>query len=341
MYEFPPPIWTNQDWTVGNILSILVVGIILPMIAARKSRPHVGVVVAWFLFVAVLWYLEFELWSGFGKTFAPYQYMIALPLSATLIACVAIYRIWNQSEGVAAFWNGMVVLCLCGFAAVFVVAPLRSHTPYSPRGQCRNNLKQIGFALHNYHDQWQRFPPASLGPVEVSWRINLLPFIEQEKLAQKYDRSQRWDGPANAPLQTIRVSEYACPTRPNSFNSSGQFLTSYVAPTLPGAIFAPKEGSAIADIKDGTSNTLLTMEACGTSIVWSSPVDTEPPAIEASVNQPGSSKGLSNSMTSSWHFGGSQTLLADGSVRFIATDTDTKILQALVTRQGGEKINEW
>jgi hypothetical protein len=55
MYEFPPPIRTNQDWTVGNILSILAVGIILPIIAARKSRPHVGVVVAWFLFVAVLW----------------------------------------------------------------------------------------------------------------------------------------------------------------------------------------------------------------------------------------------------------------------------------------------
>lgn len=279
MYEFPPPIWTNQDWTVGRLGLIAVLGLIVPLIVAKLTKPSSIMTTVWVVVgVTSLCILGGYFTHGRG-TYEPYRYMMALPALLTIVSAgFVVITWWNKSGGIGRIHEGIAVLLIM-FVLITLTLPGVSTPPEVPnRTQCKNNLKQIGFVLHNYHDQWQRFPPASLGPVDVSWRINLLPFIEQEKLAQKYDRSQRWDGPANAPLQTIRVSEYACPTRPNSLNSNGQFLTSYVAPTLPGAIFARKEGSAIADIKDGTSNTLLTMEACGTSIVWSLPVDTEPPA---------------------------------------------------------------
>jgi hypothetical protein len=60
-----------------------------------------------------------------------------------------------------------------------------------------------------------------------------------------------------------------------------------------------------------------------------------------SVNGSGPVKGRSSSMISSWHFGGAQVGLADGSVRFMNKNIDAVVLKNLMTKSGGEQIEEW
>ena len=196
-------------------------------------------------------------------------------------------------------------------------------------------------AMHDYHDDHGLFPAAAMESPPVSWRVSLLPYLENEAVAGKYDRTEAWDSPQNASLQKNRIWPYECPSRPSHYDSQGRFLTSYVVPTSAGAIFDSAGGIPISEVKDGTSNTLLVLEACGTEIIWTDPRDVDASTVEISVNGPGPVKGRSDSMISSWHYGGAQVGLADGSVRFMDKNIDAAVLKNLMTKDGGEPIEEW
>lgn len=342
MYEFPPPIWTNQDWTVGRLLFIAIFGLVLPLIVARLAshKPWMGTV---WVVVAVISLCAFGNYFQYGRqTYEPFRYMMALPALLTVFSAVAAFRIWWRSkEGAARVHEGIVIfLVLCILITLASPGVIERREP-SRRTQCKNNLKQIGLAMHNHHDVHGSFPVAALGSPPVSWRISLLPYLEHAAVAEQYDRNQAWDSSQNVALQKKRMQPYECPSRPSQYDSQGRFLTSYVVPTSPGAIFDSATGTPISEIKDGTSNTLLALEACGTEIIWTDPRDVDSSNGEVSVNGRGPVKGRSNSMISSWHSGGAQVGLADGSVRFINTNMDPNVVKNLMTRDGGEDIEEW
>ncbi len=342
MYEFPPPIWTNQDWTPVRLAVIAIFGLILPLIVARLTRYKPRMAPVWVI-VGVISLCAFGNYFLYGSvTYEPHRYMMALPGLLSVFSAVAAFRIWWQSsQGAARIHEGIVMaLILCVLITLSLPNAIHTRGP-GRRTQCRNNLKQIGLAMHNYHDDHGSFPAAALGQPPVSWRVALLPYLEQSALAEQYDRKKAWDSSQNAPLQRKRIQQYECPARPTQFDSQGRFLTSYIVPTSAGAVFDYPTGTPISEIKDGTSNTLLAMEACGTEIVWTDPRDVDRSNAAFSVNGPGPAKGLSTSMISSWHSGGAQACLADGSVRFIDANIDHGVLQNLMTRAGGEDIEEW
>ncbi|MEI8019225.1 MAG: DUF1559 domain-containing protein, partial [Schlesneria sp.] len=72
------------------------------------------------------------------------------------------------------------------------------------RTQCKNNLKQIGLALHNYHDTYKLFPAAHLNDVEgepkLSWRVSILPFLGEAGRYNAYQFDDAWDSPLNSGL---------------------------------------------------------------------------------------------------------------------------------------------
>ena len=107
-------------------------------------------------------------------------------------------------------------------------------------------------------------------------------------------------------------------------------------PRGAGTIFDSSTGTPIARIRDGTSNTLLALEACGTEIIWTQPIDVDSRSYKVSVNGPGELKGQSGSMISSWHYGGAQVLLADGSSRFLKNTIDANVLRCLLTADAGD-----
>ncbi len=89
------------------------------------------------------------------------------------------------------------------------------------RTQCQNNLKQVGLALHTYHDANGRFPAGNrCTATEVcyeNWAIDLLPFLEQAPLAGLYHRDKLNEDPAQAAVRTARVAAYVCPADPSAF----------------------------------------------------------------------------------------------------------------------------
>ncbi len=94
-------------------------------------------------------------------------------------------------------------------------------------------------------------------------------------------------------------------------------------------------------ISDGTSNTVLVVEACGQEIVWTRPQDIQLSSQNVGVNLPGTQPNHSSGAWSSFHRGGSHTLLADGSVRFISEKTEPKILKALLTATAEDTVGEF
>ncbi len=102
MYEFPPPIWTNQDWTVGRLAFIVFFGLILPLIVARYTSHRPWMATVWVI-VGVMSLCAFGNYFLYGSvTYEPYRYMMALPGLVMVLSAVVAFRIWWRSKEGAA-----------------------------------------------------------------------------------------------------------------------------------------------------------------------------------------------------------------------------------------------
>ncbi len=190
-----------------------------------------------------------------------------------------------------------------------------------------NNLKQIGLAMHNYHDAFNRLPDAAITSSEgkplLSWRVSLLPFIEQVHLYERFRLDESWDSPHNIALLDEMPETYANPGVPLQEGHSV-----YHAAIGEGMAISPTGPSRFRDFTDGLSNTLLVMEGNAASQVpWTSPdylsIDQDDP--------------LENFRSARPH--GFNALIADGSVHFLADSIDAAVFWALLTRGGGERVS--
>ena len=199
------------------------------------------------------------------------------------------------------------------------------------RVQSSNNLKQIGLGMLHYHDTTKRFPPPYVadddGKPMHSWRVLLLPFMEHQALYEKYNMDEPWDGPNNSGLASMAMSIYQSPTAENTGSTAD-----YLVVTGPETIFDPDRQTTMADIIDGTSNTIMVVESTGSNIHWMEPRDLKFDELDFSVNGP-----AGNSIRSG-NAQGANVLMADASVRFLNTDVAPEILRAMLTKAGGEMV---
>jgi len=200
------------------------------------------------------------------------------------------------------------------------------------RTQGGNNLKQIALAMHNFHDTYRAFPAGYSadkdGKPLLSWRVHILPFIEQQDLYEQFHLDEPWDSPHNKTLIAQMPEIYRAP----GSSSAEPGTTNYLGVGGADGIFVrPKNGdrmgTGIRQITDGTSNTMMVIEVPDKSaVIWTKPGDFGP-------NKDNPLKGLLG-----LHPGGFQAALADGSVRFIAETIDVTVLKALFTKAGGEAV---
>src|SRR5262245_10039309 len=137
--------------------------------------------------------------------------------------------------------------------------------------QCQNSLKQLGIAAHNYHTTHNTFPAGtvreSAESVEdrLSLFVDLLPYLEQDSIAKQIDRKQGWKSGTNSVATSTVIRVFFCPngevTDPVT-HVVGMAGLGADAATLSDkdsrrGIFGYDRATAIADIKDGTSSTLL------------------------------------------------------------------------------------
>ena len=217
------------------------------------------------------------------------------------------------------------------------------------RSECRNNLKQIGMALHNYHDEYGCFPPPCIadknGRPAHSWRVLLLPFMDETQLYNEYRFDEPWNGPHNSTLAGRMPRLFHCPSDSPKDKDPARWMTSYVAVIGPQTMWPGDRPIAIPDITDGLDKTIGVVETFNSGIHWMEPRDLQvlqmAPIISSKSGQGISSGHLKQGQGPSAHAGGATVLLMDGAVRFLPDTLPPDLIRALLTRNVGESVGDF
>jgi hypothetical protein len=190
--------------------------------------------------------------------------------------------------------------------------------------QVQTNLKDIGLALIHYADNNRDRLPANAiydkkGKALLSWRVAILPYIEEDKLYKEFKLDEPWDSKHNKALLKKMPKIYA-PVGLKTKVAHGTFYQGFVG---KGAIFEGKEGIKYpAAITGGTSNTIMIVEAAK-AVPWSKPEDLPYDPKNPLPKLGALSKDRFN------------TVFADGSVHSIKKKINPKTLHLLITRNDG------
>ena len=219
----------------------------------------------------------------------------------------------------------VVVIIIIGLLVGLLLPFSRSAGGAARRMQCSNNLKQLALAMHNYHDTYKCLPPAYTVDAEGnrlhSWRTLLLPFLELNHLYTKIDLTKPWNDPVNRAVAEGHVPRpYHCPAHKDVTK------TLYMVIVAPESCFPGATSIAFDDITDGTSNTLLIIEALeGSGVDWMSPYDADW-ALLSSISEKSPVP----------HIGMFHAAMADYSVRAIEKDSAIEARRSLMTIAAGD-----
>lgn len=198
------------------------------------------------------------------------------------------------------------------------------------RAEGQNNLKQIMLAIHSFHDANGRMPADIKdkdGKAILSWRVEILPYLEQQAVYNQFKLDQPWDSPANKEASKTIVKTFQSPQDRTSIDANGYGVTNYLGVAGKGTAFEAGVKLRLTDFTDGTSNTIVLVESAA-SVPWAKPAD-----FELDLEQP-----LPNFLFRGQTYYG--IALGDGSVGFINPNrADPKDVKAMMTRNGGEVAN--
>ncbi len=198
------------------------------------------------------------------------------------------------------------------------------------RLQSTNNLKQIVLAMHNYADSNGTMPPAAIstggGKALLSWRVAILPYIEQDALYKEFRLDEPWDSEHNKKLLAKMPPVYQMPGPEGADPDVRPTTTHYRVFHGKGAAFEGTAGLRFpAEFTDGTSNTILVVEATE-AVPW-----TKPDELPFDPKKDLPKLGLKDAERFNAAF-------ADGSVHGLKKTIDKDTLKALITRNGGETV---
>jgi biopolymer transport protein ExbD len=216
---------------------------------------------------------------------------------------------------------------LAGFAMPAIAASREA----AMRTQSMNNMRQLAIAMHNYHAAKDRFPPVAIrdkdGQPLLSWRVEVLPYLGEAELYQQFRFDEPWDSEHNKALIAKMPAVFRDPHVDEKATNSSYFM-----PTGKGMFGDDEKGRRIMDIKDGTAQTIMLVDA-KRDIPWTKPEDIEIGPDPANTLQ-------SNLGGHATHSGGFLILaaFADGHVEIISDGIDPKVLHAFFTVDGGESL---
>ncbi|MEX0825023.1 MAG: DUF1559 domain-containing protein [Pirellulaceae bacterium] len=215
-----------------------------------------------------------------------------------------------------------MVLCIGVLTALLLPAVSQARTAARSM-QSSNNLKQIGLALHNYHDVHKALPPAystdSEGKPLLSWRVAILPYVESSPLYDQFHHDEPWDSPHNLSLLDQMPDVYRSPNATETPSSE----SNYLAISAPRSLF-PSTGETISfqDCPDGISNTLAVLEVFDATVPWTQPDDVSPAQAFKEISESPVPR--------------HNAVMGDGSVRALERTTARSEVDAMITRDGGD-----
>jgi biotin carboxyl carrier protein len=192
------------------------------------------------------------------------------------------------------------------------------------RTQAFRNLHQIASAMLNHHDVQKAFPPAyqaeNGGKPLLSWRVLILPYLGQGALYREFHLAEPWDSEHNKKLIERMPAVYCSPG-----SKAAPGMTNYLTVRGPNTAFPGKDGVSLEQITDGTSWTILVVEASDEkAVVWTKPVDIEYDETRDEL------PGLVGLQPKSF-----LAAFCDGSLRELASDVDSKGFKKLFLRNDG------
>jgi type II secretory pathway pseudopilin PulG len=275
----------------------------------------------------------------------------------------------------------LVVIAIIAILIALLLPAVQQAREAARRTSCKNNMKQISLALHNYETTHSVFPPGVLGTtgnttaanILTTWEAMILPFLEQSSLYSQYNFNVRFDHALNALAVRTILPMYLCPSQPQASLVNDLYGPSHyagIAGTTPGAndgFLFPLSSVRMRDLTDGTSNTIASGEIAFEFGGWARGAinagggggggsgqgfargvlrwwKSAPACAKAGFNPPVTN--CSGSVErqfqfSSPHVSGCHFSLGDGSARFVSENIDLNVYKALITRSGGETIGEY
>ena len=294
----------------------------------------------------------------------------------------------------------LVVIAIIAVLIGLLLPAVQKVREAAARMSCQNNLKQLALACVNYEVAFQKFPPSNtLSPPFNGWAALVLPQLEQENVRTIYVLTANWYDPVNATARAAPVKTFLCPS------ANGSRPGQSAVPGTPGSPFAgaawdytnvsvvalpllaylnypdpanylgiwrgvmSSQGSTVAQITDGLSNTILVTEDANRPEYWvkGKRVTTLTPAFggagpgvvtggvwadhqkgfgidgaSADGNTPTGECAINCTNAFevyAFHPGGANAAMADGSVRYLRESIPIRTLAALSTRAGGEVIS--
>jgi type II secretory pathway pseudopilin PulG len=218
------------------------------------------------------------------------------------------------------------VICI-GILIALLLPAVQSARTAARRMVSSNNMKQIGLALHMYHDVYKSLPPAYTVDADGnrlhSWRVLILPYIEHSPLYDQIDLSKPWDSTENSRFHSQVPMTYVSPLALQTPETTGH--TSYVAIDGPGAGWEGSNSLTFSSFTNGLSNVAMVAEIpLDKSVCWMSPNDISPEQfLEESVNT--QSFGRPTLVSG-------MVLIADGSVQSLQAVSQPETLQSWTKR---------
>jgi prepilin-type processing-associated H-X9-DG protein/prepilin-type N-terminal cleavage/methylation domain-containing protein len=289
----------------------------------------------------------------------------------------------------------VVVVAIIGALVALLLPAVQMARESARRLACSNKVRQISLALHQHHDTYGKFPPGwaqspfSIPQGEIidgghGYVACILPYIEQEALASIIRWDKRAQGPENQPVVTTQLKIMQCPSAepnrwvtaledPGNYSYGGrgacgdytgvkEIDTRLVElglvdqPANYDGVLTDGHLTRLAEITDGTAQTILITECAGRPKLWragrlvpgyapggawaSGTLTFGQGSTPDGATQPGpcAINCTNNREVYSFHSGGANTAFADGSVQFLKTSIDIRIFARLVTYAGGEVV---
>lgn len=225
-----------------------------------------------------------------------------------------------------------VILCaLVGLVAYAIIQAREA----ARESSCQGHMNQLELALRIYHDQEGHLPPACvLGPDGKpwhSWRVLLLPYMEQDLVYKQYRFDEPWNGPNNRKLaDQIYLEMFQCPSGSDRGRTQN---TNYVVVVGDATAFPGDKTTKFSDFKDGVANTILLVEVENSGIHWMEPRDLEFSTLSLGDRSP------AVPAVSSPHPRGPGVVFADSIAAYrIRQPLRIETLRALLTIAGGEAV---
>ncbi|REJ96466.1 MAG: DUF1559 domain-containing protein [Planctomycetota bacterium] len=229
---------------------------------------------------------------------------------------------WGTILGIV----GIVMIPVLGILAAMTLPAVAKVRAEARSTISLANMRDVTMAFTMYEGQYGHFPPAAGGPApnQVSWRLELAPYLEMAAVREAYRRDQPWDSDTNQEFVAMIPASLQSPMNPEA--ASG--MTNYLVPVGEETAFPPEgQFTSSAKFRDGVANTILLLEADNElAVPW-----TEPRDLDYDAQNP--LNGLGRLYPGHFH-----AAFADGRVERMDDDVDAVQFRAMITPHGGEVV---